>query len=148
MASPTTFPISFDRPSRIPMTVLGAGPKVSHVTVSSSAVDIRMGWAFQATIPREAVESARPLNGGLSELGGPLGLGVLRGVNYWRGTALVNGAGTGLVEITLDRPKWVHLGPLRVRMRRLIVSAEDQSGLVAALDPSTPRSPGPGDQSR
>ncbi|HET6867766.1 MAG TPA: hypothetical protein VFH80_17750 [Solirubrobacteraceae bacterium] len=23
---------------------------------------------------------------------GPLGLSVLRGVNYWRGTALVNGA--------------------------------------------------------
>ncbi|HSC01921.1 MAG TPA: hypothetical protein VLC49_01340 [Solirubrobacteraceae bacterium] len=62
---------------------------------------------------------------------------MLRGVNYWRGTALVNGAGTGLVEITLDRPEWVRLGPLRVRMSRLIVSAEDQSGLVAALNPSS-----------
>jgi len=143
----TTFPISFDRPSRTPMTVLGAGPKVSRVKVSSSAVDIRMGWAFQATIPREAVASARPLNGGLSELSGPFGLSVLRGVNYWRGTALVNGAGTGLVEITLDRPTRVRLGPFPVRMRRLIVSAEDQSGLVAALNPSTPRSPGSGDPS-
>ena len=27
MDSPTTFPISFDRPSRKPMTALGAGPK-------------------------------------------------------------------------------------------------------------------------
>jgi hypothetical protein len=143
----TTFPIRFDRPSRIPMTVLGASPKVSRVKVSSSTIDIRMGWAFQATIPREAVASARPMNRGLSELSGPLGLSVLRGVNYWRGTALVNGAGTGLVEMTLDRPKWVRLGPLRVRMRRLIVSVEDQSGLVAALNPSTPRSPGSGDPS-
>jgi hypothetical protein len=140
----TTFPISFDRPSRIPMTVLGAGPKVSYVKVSSSTVDIRMGWAFQATIPREAVASARPLNAGLSELRGPLRLSVLRGVNFWQGTALVNGAGTGLVEITLDRPKSVRLGPLQARMSRLIVSAEDQSGLVAALNPSTPRSPGSG----
>ena len=147
MDSTTTFPIRVDRRSRIPMTVLGAGPKVSRVKVSSSTVDIRMGWAFQATISREAVASVRPLNRGLSELRGPLGLSVLRGVNYWRGTALVNGAGTGLVEITLDRPKWVRLGPLRVRMRRLIVSAEDQSGLVAALNPSTPRSPGSGDPS-
>ncbi len=147
MDSTMTFPISFDRASGIPMTVLGAGPKVSRVKVSSSTVDVRMGWAFQATIPREAVASARPLNEGLSELRGPLGLSVLRGVNYWRGTALVNGAGTGLVEMTLDRPKWVRLGPLRVRMRRLIVSAEDQSGLVAALNPSTPRSPGSGDPS-
>jgi hypothetical protein len=147
MDGTTTFPIRFDRPSGIPKTVLGAGPKVSRVKVSSSTVDIRMGWAFQATIPREAVASARPLNRGLSELRGPLGLSVLRGVNYWRGTALVNGAGTGLVEMTLDRPKWVRLGPLRVRMRRLIVSAEDQSGLVAALNPSTPRSPGSGDPS-
>ena len=147
MDGTTTFPIRFDRPSRIPMTVLGTGPEVSRVEVSPSAVDIRMGWAFQATIPREAVASARPLNGGLSELSGPLGLSVLRGVNYWRGTALVNGAGTGLVEITLDRPKWVRLGPLRVRMRRLIVSAEDQSGLVAALDPSIPHPPASGDPS-
>jgi hypothetical protein len=147
MDSTTTFPIRFDRPSRIPMTVLGASPKVSRVKVSSSTVDVRMGWAFQATIPREAIATARPLNRGLSELSGPLGLSVLRGVNYWQGTALVNGAGTGLVEITLDRPKWVRLGPLRVRMRRLIVSAEDQSGLVAALSPSTSRSPGSGDPS-
>jgi len=49
------------------------------------------------------------------------------------GGALVNGAGTDLVEITLDRPVWVRLGPLPARMRRLIVSAEDPSGLVAAL---------------
>ena len=136
MDNTTTFPIRVDRPSRIPMTVLGAGPNVSRVKVSSSTVDVRMGWAFHATIPRGDVASARQLDRGLSELSGPLGLSVLRGVNYWRGTALVNGAGTGLVEITLDRPKWVHLGPLRVPMSRLIVSAEDQSGLVAALDAS------------
>jgi hypothetical protein len=147
MESTTIFPIRFDRPSGIPMTVLGAGPKVSRVEVSSSTVDVRMGWAFRATIPRDAVASARPLEGGLSELNGPFRISVLRGVNYWRGTALVNGAATGLVEITLERPKWVRLGPLRARMRRLIVSAEDQSGLVAALSPSTPRSPGSGDPS-
>ena len=141
----TTFPIRFDRASRIPMTVLGAGPNVSRVNVSASAFDVRMGWAFQATIPREAVASARPLDKGLSEPSGPLGISVLRGVNYWRGAALVNGAGTGLVEITLHRPKWVRLGPFPVPMRRLIVSAENQSGLVAALDPSTPHSPGSGD---
>ncbi|MFZ0972760.1 MAG: hypothetical protein WAN22_11085 [Solirubrobacteraceae bacterium] len=133
MDSTTTFPITFDRHSRIPMTVLGAGPSVSRVTVSPSTVDVHLGWAFRATIPRKSVASARPLAGGLSELSGPFRISVLRGVNYWRGTALVNGAGTGLVEITLDRPKWVWLGPLRARMRRLIVSAEDPSGLVAAL---------------
>ncbi len=141
MDTTTMFPISFDRPSRKPMTVLGAGPKVSLVEVSSSTVDIRMGWAFRATIPRGAVASVRPLDGGLSDLSGPFRISVLRGVNYWRGTALVNGAGTGLVEITLDRSEWVRLGPFRVPMRRLIVSAEDQSGLVAALNPSSPRSP-------
>ena len=147
MDSTTTFPIRVDRPSRVPMTVLGAGPKVSRVKVSSSTVDVRMGWAFQAKFPREAVASARPLTKGLSELPGPLGLSVLRGVNYWRGTALVNGAGTGLVEITLARPERVRLGPLPFRMSRLIVSAEDQSGLVAALNPTTRRGPGSVDPS-
>jgi hypothetical protein len=113
MINERTFPIRVDRPSRTLMTALGASRKAPRVTMSSSTVDIRMGWAFQATIPREAVASARPLNRG--ELRGPFRLSVLRGVNYWRGTALVNGAGTGLVEITLDRPKWVRLGPLRAR---------------------------------
>jgi hypothetical protein len=134
MDTTTTFPISFDRPSRIPMTVLGAGPKVSRVKVSPSTVDIRLGWAFQATIPHEDIASARSLSRG--ELRGPFRLSVLRGVNYWRGTALVNGAGTGLVEIMLNRPKLVRLGPFPVPMRRLVVSAEDQSGLVAALSTS------------
>ena len=141
--SATTFPISFDGRSHVAMTVLGAGPQSSRVKVSSSTIDIHMGWAFQATIPREDVVSARPLNRG--ELRGPFRLSVLRGVNYWRGTALVNGAGTGLVEITLDRTEWVRLGPFRAPMRRLIVSAEDQSGLVAELTPSTQRPPGSGD---
>jgi hypothetical protein len=137
-----TFPISVDRPSRTLMMAFGASRKEPSVTMSSSTVDVRMGWAFHATIPREAVASARPLD--RSELRGPFRISVLRGVNYWRGTALVNGAGTGLVEITLDRAKWVRLGPFRAPLRRLIVSAEDQSGLVAELNPSTPCSPGSG----
>lgn len=142
MINEKTFPISVDRPSRTLMTAFGASRKAPHITMSSSTVDIRMGWAFQATIPREAVASARPLDRG--ELRGPFRLSVLRGVNYWRGTALVNGAGSGLVEITLDRPKWVRLGPFQAPMRRLIVSAEDESGLVAELNPSSQHSPGSG----
>ncbi|HTP21091.1 MAG TPA: hypothetical protein VMJ65_15920 [Solirubrobacteraceae bacterium] len=145
MINERTFPIRVDRPSRTLMTAFGASRKAPRVTMSPSIVDVRMGWAFHATIPREAVASARSLNRG--ELRGPFRLSVLRGVNYWRGTALVNGAGTGLVEITLNRSKWVWLGPLRAPMRRLIVSAEDQSGLVAALNPTTPHSPGSDDPS-
>jgi len=88
MDSTTTFPITFDRPSRIPMTLLGAGPKVSRVKVSRSTVDVRLGWAFRAAFPRETVASARRLHQGLSELHGPLGLGVLRGVNTGEGPLL------------------------------------------------------------
>ena len=143
MINEKTFPISIDRPSRSLMTAFGAGRKAPRVKMSPSTVDVRMGWAFQATIPREAVASARPLNRG--ELRGPFRLSVLRGVNYWGGTALVNGASTGLVEIILDRPKWVRLGPFPAPMRRLIVSAEDQSGLAEELTPGTQRPPGPGD---
>ncbi len=134
MINERTFRISVDPPSRIIMTTFGAGRKAPRVTISASTVDVRMGWAFHATIPREVVTSARPLN--RDELRGAFRIIVLRGVNYWPRTALVNGAGTGLVEITLDRQKWVWLGPLRAPIRLLIVSAEDQSGLVAALNPS------------
>ena len=145
MINERTFAISVDRPSRTLMTAFGAGQKGPRVTMSPSTLDVRMGGAFHATIPRESVASARPLNRG--ELRGPFRISVLRGVNYWPRTALVNGAGTGLVEITLDRSKWVWLGPLRAPMRRLIVSAQDQSGLVAALIPSAPPSPAPNDPS-
>jgi hypothetical protein len=129
------FAMKVDRPSRVLVAGLGAGRKTPRVTAGAATVDVRMGWGFHATLAREDVASARALTGGLGELPGPLRLSVLRGVNYWRGTALVNGAGTDLVDITLDRPSWVRLGPFPVRMRRLIVSAEDQSGLVAALNP-------------
>jgi hypothetical protein len=64
MINEKTFPISVDRPSRTLMTAFGASRKEPRVTMSSSTVDVRMGWAFQATIPREAVASARPLNRG------------------------------------------------------------------------------------
>lgn len=141
MINDRTFPIRVDRPSRPLMTVFGASREAPLITISPSAIDVRMGWAFHATLPREAVASARPLTEGLSELRGWLRISVLRGVNYWGGTALVNGAGTGLVEITLDRIEWVWLGPLRAPMRRLVVSAEDQSGLVAELTPSTEHPP-------
>jgi hypothetical protein len=143
MINKTTFPISVDRPSRTLMTAFGAGRKAPRVTMSPSTVDVRMGWAFHATIPRHAVASARPLDRG--QLRGPFRISTLRGVNYWPRTALVNGAGTGLVEITLNRSKWVWLGPLRAPLRRLIVSAEDQSGLVAELNTSTQRSPSSSD---
>jgi hypothetical protein len=141
----TTFQIRYDRPSRFVMTALGAGPKASLVNVSPSMVDVRMGWAFHATIPRESIASARSLNRGLDELNGPLRLGVLRGVNYWRGTSLVNGAGSGLVDITLNQRRWGRLGPFPAPMRRIVVSAEDESGLLAALNSAESASPGPGD---
>jgi hypothetical protein len=144
MAS-TTFQIGYDRPSRIVMTALGAGPKSSLVNVSPATVDVRMGWAFHATIPREAIASARSLHHGIADLRGPLGLRVLRGVNYWRGTSLVNGAGSGLVDITLSRRTWGRLGPFPAPMRRIVVSAEDQSGLIAALNFVGPSSPNPGE---
>lgn len=142
MINDRTFPINVDRPSRPLMTAFGAGRKGPRVTMSPSTVDVRMGWAFRATVAREAVASARPLS--RDELRGPFRLSVLRGVNYWAGTALVNGAGTGLVEITLDRPKWVRLGPFPAPMRRLIVSAGDQTGLISELNPGTERPPGSG----
>jgi hypothetical protein len=143
MINEKTFPISVDRPSRGLMTAFGAGRNAPRVTMSDSTVNVRMGWAFQATIPRKDVASARTLD--RSELRGPFRISTLRGVNYWPRTALVNGAGTGLVEITLDRSKWVRLGPLHAPMRRLIVSAEDQAGLVAALTPDPQRFAGPDD---
>jgi hypothetical protein len=52
MINERTFPIRVDRPSRSLMTAFGASRKAPRVAVSSSTVDVRMGWAFHARVRR------------------------------------------------------------------------------------------------
>jgi len=56
-----------------------------------------------------------------------------RGVHGWGGRWLVNGAGTGLVTLTLEPTQGARTIGVPVRLRELTVNVDDPDALVAAL---------------
>jgi hypothetical protein len=117
------FAFRFDRLGSAVMTPLGAGRKFSHIDVTDTEVDVRLGWTFSAHIPRHAITGAHTVTDGT----------ISRGAHGWRGKWLVNGAGTGLVSITIDPPARAFVTGIPVKLRELIVSADAPDDLVAAL---------------
>ena len=119
------FPIAFDSVYRVLSSALFISPSDSYVEVLDDEIRVRMAWSFRARFPRSAVKAVTPYDRQ------PLS----RGVHGWAGTWLVNGAGDRIVDVELD-PKqrgWVTGFPVRVR--HLLVSVEDPSGLMDALKP-------------
>jgi hypothetical protein len=117
------FEFRFDRLGSAVMTPLGAGRRFSHIDVSEAEVEVHLGWTFSARFPRSSITSATPTPGGT----------ISRGAHGWRGKWLVNGAGTGLVTITLDPPAHGRVSGVPVKVRELIVSADAPDDLVTAL---------------
>ncbi len=116
------FPIRFGRLYRLLSAAVLIPPSQSFVEVAGDRVRVEMASAFRADFPRAAVASAseyrrRPLS---------------RGVHGWGGRWLVNGSGTGIVEIALDPVQRARVMRFPVRLRTLFVSVEDPAGLVAA----------------
>lgn len=122
MTARVRFPIRFTSVNRA-MAVLGIRRRASFVDVGFDAVEVRMGWAFRATIPRAAVSSAA-LDGG--RVGG-------WGVRGWRGVWLVNGSSSGIVRIEIDPAVRARSAFVPVRLRVLRVSVDDPAGLIVAL---------------
>ena len=117
------FEFRFDRLGSTVMTPLGAGRRFAHIDVSATEVDVHLGWTFSSRFPRSSVQAAR-LHDRRT---------ISRGAHGWRGRWLVNGAGTGLVSITLDPPARGWVTGVPVKVRELIVSADAPDDLVAAL---------------
>jgi hypothetical protein len=123
------FPIAFDAWYRVLSTVLALPPSTAYVEIAGDEIDARMGWAFRARFPRSAVASASP------DDMEPLS----RGVHGFGGRWLVNGAGRGIVSVRLDPPQRAYVLGFPIRLRELLVSVHDASGLVAALGGSRSR---------
>ena len=117
------FPIRFDPWYRALSTVLLLPPSASYVEIEGDRVRVRMGWAFRTDFPRAAVAKA------VESHAHPLS----RGVHGLWGRWLVNGSGNGIVAIDFDPKQRAHLLRVPVSLRQLMVSAEDPSGLMAAL---------------
>ncbi|HWC32019.1 MAG TPA: hypothetical protein VG709_02705 [Actinomycetota bacterium] len=105
------------------LSVLGLGPKYSRVELMGDALHVRMGWGFEARIPRSSI--ANPRRGRAT-----LGIGAHTDL---RGGWLVNGSLRGIVWMDVDPPARGRSMGIRVRVRRLGVGVDDPHRLIAEL---------------
>jgi len=120
---PQRFPIRFDPWYGILSTALFLPPANSYVEVNDEEVRVRMGWAFRSRFPRTAVALAAETHEH------PLS----RGVHGFAGRWLVNGAGQGIVTISLTPAQRGYVMGFPVRLRQLMVSVAEPWALAAAL---------------
>ena len=117
------YAIRFDPWYRALSTILGLPPSGAYVDMADDAVDVRMGWAFRARVPRSAVASVsrsplRPLS---------------RGVHGFAGRWLVNGSGKGILSLAFAPTQRASVLGVSVSLRELLVSVEDPDGLTRLL---------------
>lgn len=121
------FPISYSPSLRALFGVLGLGGRVSGVTVGPEVVDVRMGWAFHAAVPRSALDEAVPDTGRVSGWG----------VHGWAGRWLVNGSADGLVRLRIDPPVRARAVGFPVRLRELRLSLVTPDDFIRAVGQPT-----------
>ena len=122
MAGAQTFPMRYGvfRPL---LSILGAGPRWSRVEIDGDTLRARMGWMFQAEVPRSSITGARPFRGLVGGIG----------IHGWRGTWLVNGGVRGVVNIDIDPPARARVLGVPVRLKTLQVGVQAPEELIAAL---------------
>ena len=109
--------------SRFMLKLVGSGPEHSGIAVSDGDLAVKMGRTFDGRAPRTSITSARALTDTV----------ISRGVHGWRGSWLVNGDASGLVELLFEPPMRGHVLMFPVQVRRLRISVDDPDGLVDAL---------------
>jgi hypothetical protein len=127
VGAPQWFTLRYGAFSRSMLRLIGSGPTHSGIAISDADLAIKMGRSFDGRAPRTSVTSARALTDTV----------ISRGVHGWRGDWLVNGDGSGLVELLFEPPMPGHVLMFPVRVRRLRVSVDDPEGLVAAVGGGT-----------
>jgi spermidine synthase len=105
------------------LVVLGMGPGLSVVELNDEELHVRMGWAFQARIPRAAITGARPVSGTVGGIG----------VHGWRGRWLVNGSMDRIVAVDIDPSVRAVATGFPVHLHYLALSLEEPDAFVAAL---------------
>jgi len=118
------FPIKFEPAYALLSKALFISPADSYVEIEDGRVSVRMAWAFRANVDRSAVQ-------GTSVLGRRVPL--TRGVHGWAGRWLVNGAGDGILVISLNPRQRGYVMGVPVKLRELLVSVDDPSALATAL---------------
>ena len=109
---------------RVLLAAVGLGPRRSGLVLTDDALQVKMGWAFRATIPYTSIGSA--------VIDEALATGI--GVHGTRGHWLVNGAATGLIAISIEQPLKARVMGRSVRLSALRVSVGDHEAVLAALN--------------
>ena len=125
MAERRRFPIRFSSGNSILFKGLLILPSSSYVDLDDHAIHVRLGWAFNARIPRRMAAKAGP--------GQPPTIPLTAGAHGWRGRWLVNGAPDGMVTIDLSEPVRASVSGFPIRLKELSVSLEDPEGFLDAL---------------
>ena len=123
MAETTTFAFRYDNWCGWILGMFGTGRRFSRVVVSDVDVDVQLGWAFRAVIPRSSIRSARRWHGRVWGWG----------AHGWRGRWLVNGSSKGIVVLDIDPAGRGRVSGFPVALRELALSLEDPEGFCAAL---------------
>ena len=118
------FPIAFERAYAIVSAGLLIFPSSSYVEIDGGQVSVRMGWAFRSTFERARVTGTELLGERVR---------FTRGVHGFNGRWLVNGAGDGVLVIRLAPPARGYVMGFPVRLREILVSVDEPSGLARAL---------------
>jgi hypothetical protein len=121
------FAISYNSVFKALATITGTGPGRSGVEVEADRIDVRMGWAFRARIPRSSVREVEQIDR-IPPLYGA-------GVHGWGGRWAVNGSQRGAVKITVDPPADARVLFVPVKLRELLLSLEKPEAFVVAAGP-------------
>ena len=124
------FAIRYNSPFRALATVLGMGPGQSGVEVEPDHIDVHMGWAFRARIPRTSVRQAEQVE----KIPTLLGLGV----HGWGGRWAANGTSAGGVRIEIDPAARARVLFVGVRLETLYLSLEQPEAFIVAAGRITP----------
>jgi hypothetical protein len=109
---------------------LGCGRRFSRVTLDDTELTVRLGWAFSASVPRDAILRATtdPRS------------------HWWAVGAHATARNTWLVNASTRGVVWLDLVPFvrartlafPLKLRRLGISVEDPDAFVAAINRDEP----------
>jgi len=105
------------------LSMLGLGPRFSHVEIDGLDLGVAMGWGFRARFPISSIRSVVPYEGTTRNIG----------VHGFAGLYLVNGKGSGLVTLTIEPTAKARLMGFPVKLRTLSVSLEAPEQFIAEI---------------
>lgn len=125
MTSSSSFEIRYAALLKPLLEAMGMGPARSGIKVTPDQLRVRMGWAFDATIPiRDIRHTERSVP--------PFILGW--GVHGWAGRWLVNGSRQGVVRIDIDPATQGKVIGISVRLATLLVSVVQPEKFLATVN--------------